>query len=341
MMTAMTPAILGLVGPELSADETALFRAANPAGFILFARNIVDPGQLRRLTDALRALHGRDDLAILIDQEGGRVARLKPPHWPVFPAAICFDRLYELAPVSALAAVEANALAIALYLSELGITVNCLPLLDVRQANSHPVVADRCFGAEPLRVAALGRAALQGLASGGVVGVVKHMPGQGRATSDSHVVLPRVDASAQELEHDLSPFRALSDACMGMTAHVVYTAWDADHCATQSPIVIDQIIRTAIGFDGLLMTDGLEMEALSGSMADRAERALAAGVDIALHCSGDFTDMADMVDRLGGAMQVKSRDRLDRAMQSRAGVPSGLLASDAIARRDAYLALAE
>ncbi|MEQ1725735.1 MAG: glycoside hydrolase family 3 N-terminal domain-containing protein [Sphingopyxis sp.] len=337
----MTPAIVSLAGPALSADEAALFRGADPAGYILFARNIVDPDQLRRLTDALRGLHGRDDLAILIDQEGGKVARLSPPHWPDFPAGSAFGRLYDVAPASALAAVEANALAIALTLHSLGITVNAWPLLDVRTPLSYAMIADRSFGGEPMRVAALGRAAIKGLRAGGVVGVVKHMPGKGRAVVDSHVDLPRVMASADELESDLAPFRALRDAPMGMTAHIVYEAWDAARPATQSPIVINDIIRGRIGFDGLLMSDAIEMEALSGSIAARALAALVAGCDVALHCTGVLAETAAMIEAIGGDMDLRSRERLDRAMQMRNAAPDVGQLADALARRDALLGLTE
>ncbi|MEK6541837.1 MAG: beta-N-acetylhexosaminidase [Pseudomonadota bacterium] len=337
----MTPAFVSFAGPVLTPEEAALFRAGNPAGYILFARNIVDAQQLLRLTDSLRALAGRDDLAILIDQEGGRVARLAPPHWPGFPPASSFDRLYSLAPISAIAAVEANALAIALTLHSVGITVDCWPVLDVRTPGSYTMIADRSFGDEPLRVAALGRAALKGLHAGGVVGVVKHMPGKGRAVVDSHFALPRVEASAAELESDLAPFRALKAAPMGMTAHIVYSAWDDARPATQSPIVIADVIRGRIGFDGLLMSDAIEMEALSGSVAERAAASLAAGCDVALHCTGVLAETAAMIDHIGSDMDLRSRDRLSRAMHMRNATPDVSQLADALIRRDALLGLTE
>ena len=338
----MTPIIFGLSGPRLTDAERALFRAADPAGFIIFARNVENRAQLRALTDDLRALTGRDDLAILIDQEGGRVARMKPPEWPAFPAGASFDRLYDVAPASAIAAARANAHALALTLAEVGISVDCLPLLDVRQPGASDVIGDRALGGDPLRVAALGRAVLHGLRDGGVVGVVKHMPGHGRALVDSHHDLPVVTASDTELKSDLAPFAALADAPMAMSAHVVYTAWDADNCATQSAIVIRDVIRRRIGFDGLLMTDDLDMKALSGTPADRAERALAAGCDVGLHCSGDFAAMAAIVDRVGGGMGAVARARLDRAMERAAPPPAA--ADDAqlaalTEKRDTLLAL--
>jgi beta-N-acetylhexosaminidase len=295
---AVTPLFLGIAGAELSADERALFRAADPAGYILFARNCSDPDQVRALTDSLRDLAGRD-LPILIDQEGGRVARLRPPHWPAFPAAATFAARYQSAPITAIAAARANAAAIALVLQRLGITVDCLPLLDVLAEGGHDIIGDRGYGDNPQHVAALGKATLNGLRDGGVVGVIKHIPGHGRACVDSHLDLPVVAASRAELETDFAPFRALAATPMAMTAHIVYTALDPDRCATLSPVVIGDIIRGDIGFDGLLMSDDLGMHALGGSFAARATAALAAGCDIALHCSGDFVQMVEIVDAVG------------------------------------------
>lgn len=335
----LCPAIFGMAGTSLSDAERALFGACNPAGYILFARNIADPGQVQQLTDDLRALSGRSDLLILIDQEGGPVARLRPPHWPDFPPAVRFGDCWEVAPATAIAAARANAEAIGLMLSAVGITGNCMPLLDIVHDRTHRVIADRSFGGDGRGVAALGRAALSGLADGGVAGVVKHMPGQGRATVDSHQTLPVVDASAEELAADLEPFCSLRDAAMGMTAHVVFSTWDSVNCATHSPVVIDGIIRSAIGFDGLLMTDGLDMSALSGTMGERAVRALAAGVDVVLHCTGDLTEMADIAGSVGMTMRLPSLQRLERAMQSgkdsRNNWPDRFAA--AISRRDALL----
>ncbi|GGE17038.1 glycosyl hydrolase [Polymorphobacter glacialis] len=299
----MQPTFLGLAGLALTAEERALFQSANPAGYILFKRNIDTPEQVRALTASLTDLAGRA-LPILIDQEGGRVARLRPPHWPEYPTGEAFDRLYEVAPITAIEAARLNARSLAAMLRDLGITVDCLPLLDVRDPQGHDIIGDRAFGAEPMKVAALGRATLDGLREGGVCGVVKHIPGHGRATADSHLELPIVTASREELERDLEPFRTLHWAPMAMTAHVTYTALDPNRCATLSPIVID-LIRTDIGFTGLLMSDDLGMHALghpsaggyppgSNALEDfgaRALASLAAGCDIALHCSGDFAEM--------------------------------------------------
>jgi beta-N-acetylhexosaminidase len=336
----MTPLFLGLAGESLSDDERDLFRDAEPAGYILFRRNIADRTQLRALTDDLRALSGRADLPILIDQEGGRVARMQPPEWPAFPKAEQFDRLYDIAPVSAIEAVRANARALALTLAEVGITVDCLPLLDVRQPGAHDIIGDRSFGSEPLRVAALGRAVIEGLRDGGVVGVIKHMPGHGRALADSHVELPIVNASLDELENDLAPFIALKDAPMAMTAHVVYPAWDAEHCATLSHKIITEVMRNGIGFDGLLMSDDLGMHALKGDFGARAKGALEAGCDIALHCSGNFDEMKACVGAVG-EISVSSKARLDRAMASVASVQGLPPLPELFATRDALLAAAQ
>jgi beta-N-acetylhexosaminidase len=311
----MKPVIFGLSGPALTPDERAFFAQAQPAGYILFKRNCVDRDQMRALTDDLRSLHGRDDLLIMIDQEGGRVARMQPPVWPAFPAGAAFDRLYERAPSSAIAAARANARAIALMLADVGVTVDALPLLDVRQEGASDIMGDRTLGAEPMRVAALGRATLEGLAEGGVVGIVKHMPGHGRAMVDSHHELPVVDADLNALETDLAPFRTLRSAPMGMTAHVVYTEWDADRPASLSPTIIGEIIRTSIGFDGLLMSDDLDMQALRGSIPDRAAGVIAAGCDIALNCWGRMDDMVGIAERLPDITEAAGA-RLDRAMAS-------------------------
>jgi beta-N-acetylhexosaminidase len=335
----MKPVIFGLSGLALTADERAFFTDADPLGYILFGRNVADRAQLRGLTDELRALSGRADVPILIDQEGGRVARMKAPEWPEFPAGPAFDALYDKAPISAIEAARVNAQAIGLMLAEVGINVDCMPLLDVVQPDTTEAITIRALGHEPLRVAAMGRAIVDGLARAGVVGVVKHMPGHGRAQVDTHHHLPTVTATVAELEIDLHPFRALKDAPMGMTSHIVFDAWDPAHPATLSPIVIEQVIRGAIGFDGLLMTDDIDMKALSGTAGDKAAGAIAAGCDVVLDCWGRMDEMRDIVARLGEISAV-SRARLDRAMASVAGrEPQGDMA-ELIAKRDALLALA-
>ncbi|MDO7834862.1 beta-N-acetylhexosaminidase [Sphingobium sp. HBC34] len=334
----MKPVIFGLSGATLTADERAFLVDAQPAGYILFRRNIVDRAQLRALTDDLRGLHGRDDLLIMIDQEGGRVARMQPPVWPAFPPGAVFDRLYDIAPSSAIAAARANAHAIALTLAEVGITVDALPLLDVRQDGASDIMGDRTLGADPMRVAALGRAMLEGLADGGVVGIVKHMPGHGRALVDSHLELPVVNANLNALETDLAPFRTLRSAPIGMTAHVVYSEWDADRPASLSPTIIDEIIRGSIGFTGLLMSDDLDMKALNGSIPDLAAGVVAAGCDLALNCWGRMDDMVGIANQLPEITDA-GRARLDRAMAS---VPRGTdqpALNDLLATRDSLLGL--
>jgi beta-N-acetylhexosaminidase len=333
----MKPVIFGLSGPVLTADERAFFAEARPAGYILFKRNVETRAQLRALTDSIRALEGRADVAILVDQEGGRVARLGPPEWPAFPAGPQFDALYERAPMSGIEAARANAHALGLTLAEVGITVDCLPLLDVARPETTEAITCRAYGSEPMRVAAMGRATLEGLRAGGVVGVVKHMPGHGRALADSHYHLPTVTAAAEELEDDIAPFRALAGAPMGMTSHIVYQAWDAERPATLSPIVIEQVIRGRIGFDGLLMSDDIDMKALSGTPAEKAVGAVAAGCDVVLDCWARMEEMQAIAAALPD-ITARGRERLGAAMAS-VGEATGDLAA-LTAKRDALLALA-
>lgn len=331
----MKPVIFGLAGLELTPDERAFFRDADPAGYILFRRNCGDKAQLRALTDSLRALHGRDDLLIMIDQEGGRVARMRPPEWPAFPAAAAFDALYETAPISAIEAVRANAEALALMLADAGINVDALPLLDVRRPDANDVIGDRALGSEPLRVAAMGRAVIEGLQAGGVTGIVKHMPGHGRVLVDSHKALPVVEASEAELEDDIAPFRKLNWAPIGMTAHIVYTAWDAERPGTLSPFVIEEIIRKRIGFDGLLMTDDIDMKALSGTPAEKAAGAAAAGVDLVLDCWARMEEMVPIAEALP-EMSARTKERLDAALAFRKAPDPARFAA-LVEKRDALL----
>jgi beta-N-acetylhexosaminidase len=333
----MTPAIFGLAGLVLTDDERAFFREADPAGYILFGRNVQDRAQLRALTGELRAIHGRERLLVSIDQEGGRVARMKPPEWEAFPPGEVFAKLWQVAPASAIEAMRVNAQALGHDLAEVGVTVDYLPLLDVRQPGAHDVIGDRALGTEPIQVAALGRAALDGLARAGVTGCIKHMPGHGRAGADSHKELPTVEASEAELEVDIEPFRTLRDAPIGMTAHVRYTAWDAERPGTLSPFVVGEIIRRRIGFSGLLLTDDLDMQALEGTVPERAERAIAAGCDIALNCWAKMDDMVGIAQRLP-TMTGETAARLERAL-ARSGEASGDRAQ-LVAKRDALLDLA-
>lgn len=335
----MTPAIFGLSGPHLTSDERAFFRAADPAGYILFGRNCSDPAQLRSLTDDLRSIHGRDRLLVSIDQEGGRVARLRPPHWSPYPCGEAFDRLYDLAPASAIEAARANGFAMGLELSAMGITVDYHPPLDLRVPGAHDVIGDRALGADPMQVAALGRAILEGLAAGGVTGCIKHMPGHGRTDVDTHKAMPTVSASAEELEADLAPFRVLNQALIGMTGHLKFPVWDAENPATLSPTIIADIIRGAIGFDGLLLTDDIDMEALGGTIPERAASAHAAGCDIILNCWGKMADMEAICNALPTMSEATSA-RLDRALAG-TRIASAIAPQQAelLAKRDALLAL--
>ncbi len=333
----MRPLLLGFSSLALTDEERALFRAADPAGYILFGRNIDTPDQVRALTDSLRDLAGRD-VPILIDQEGGRVARLGAPHWPSFPPGAAFGALYEAAPLSAIEAARVNALAIALMLRDLGINVDCLPLLDVPAPGGHDVIGDRAYGTDPMRVAALGDATLKGLRAGGVVGVVKHIPGHGRAGADSHHELPVVAAPREALETDIAPFRKLRDAPMAMTAHVSYTALDPKRCASVSPTVIGGLIRGEIGFDGLLMADDIGMEALGGPLAQRATACLTAGCDVVLQCHASFAEMEEVIEAVPD-MTVDALARLERAM-AWAETPARTSIAELTAKRDALLAAA-
>lgn len=337
----MTPAIFGCTGPELTAHERDFFREADPAGYILFGRNCIDPQQLRRLTDDLRELHGRDQLLISIDQEGGRVARMRPPHWASYPAGEAFADLYAIAPASAIMAARLNAEAMALELSGMGITVTYHPPLDLRQADAHDVIGDRALGSDPMQVAALGRAILEGLEAHGVSGCIKHMPGHGRTTVDTHKEMPTVHASAEELEDDLAPFKALHEARIGMTGHLLFPAWDGENVSTFSRTVIRDIIRKTIGFDGLLLTDDIDMEALDGSIAQRAAKAHRAGCDLILNCWAKPDDMSAICEVLPSMSRATSA-RLDRALENtRITDPKPAEQAELLVRRDELLALTE
>ncbi|HEY7805671.1 MAG TPA: beta-N-acetylhexosaminidase [Croceibacterium sp.] len=335
----MTPAIFGFSGLTLTDDERDFFRDADPAGYILFARNVESRAQMRALTDDLRAIHGRSGVLISIDQEGGRVARMRPPEWGKYPAGEAFAKLWNVAPMSAIEAARVNAEALGLDLAEAGITVDYWPVLDVRRPYSHDVVGDRALGSEPMEIAALGRAILDGLARAGVTGCIKHMPGHGRARVDSHKEMPVIEASEAELETDIEPFRTLADAPIGMTAHVVYTAWDADNPATQSEFVVNEIIRTRIGFTGLLLSDDVYMGALTGTLPERGTRALAAGCDVVLNCHGEVADMAAVADALP-VMPSGARERLDAALSATGRSETAGDHAALIAKRDALLELA-
>ncbi len=333
----MTPIVLGIAGPVLAPDERAAIVRVQPAGVILFGRNVVDPVQLRALTDDLRDATGRSDLAVMIDQEGGPVARLRPPHWPAFPAGPLFAAAYARAPMTAIRAAHAHGEALGRVLAAAGITLNCAPMLDVAQPGSDASIATRVLGDDPMTVAALGRAVIEGMADAGVGAIVKHLPGYGRATVDPHRALPVVTADAAALESDLAPFRRVlgrfGSGVAGMVGHVVYTAWDADRPASLSPAVIDSVIRGAIGFDGLLLSDDLHMDALAGPIEERAAAAIAAGCDLAL-CCHVTPDQALRIGERIGAISAVSAARLARvrAAPVEAGDPG-----EAIVRRDTLL----
>ncbi len=290
-------AIFGCAGPQLSAAEAAFFHEADPLGFVLFQRNCQTPDQVRVLTNALRETVGRPDAPILIDQEGGRVARLRPPVWRAVPAAARIGSLADRGADAAAEGARLNAQLLAAELVDLGITVNCAPVLDLRMPDAHDVIGDRAFGTDPELVATLGRATCEGFLAAGVIPVIKHMPGHGRAIVDSHLELPRVSSPLSELRKtDFLPFRRLNDMPWGITAHVVYTAIDGERPATISPVVIDRIIRGEIGFNGVIVSDDLSMEALRGSVNSRAAAAVAAGCDLVLHCNGRREEMQAVAD---------------------------------------------
>jgi beta-N-acetylhexosaminidase len=279
--------IAGCAGFELTAGERAFFTEARPWGLILFRRNIDTPDQVRALTESFRDLLG-EDTAVLVDQEGGRVQRLSAPHWPVYPPAAAFGQI----PGADEKLAAFSARLIAEDLRVLGIDVDCLPVLDVPAPGAHKIIGDRAYADRPADVARLGRAAAFGLMAGGVMPVMKHIPGHGRALADSHLELPRVTASREDLQRDFSPFHVNADLPAAMTAHVVYEALDPLQPGTHSRAVVEDTIRGSIGFDGVLMSDDLSMKALGGSFFERSARAFAAGLDLALHCNGDLTEAA-------------------------------------------------
>ena len=331
---SVTAAIYGFAGTEITPEEKAFFRDADPWGFVLFARNIDRPRQVARLAGSLRDMMGRD-VPILIDQEGGRVQRLKPPTWRKAPPARRFGELYEREPELGIEAVRLNHEMLAHELITLGIDVDAAPCCDLVVEGADAVIGDRAFSPDPQTVGVLALAALEGLHRQGVAGIVKHSPGHGRADADSHFELPVVREEHGLLsETDFAPFRAVAGAEMAMTAHVVYADIDEEHCATLSREVISNVIRTEIGFDGLLMSDDLSMKALRGTIRQRGEGALKAGCDMLLHCNGDMKEMIEVAHaavRLDG----KAAERAQKAGAAR-GRPAGLDLEDARRRLDAY-----
>jgi beta-N-acetylhexosaminidase len=307
--------IAGVSGTELGDAEREFISSAQPWGFILFKRNVESPAQVSRLTGQLRAAVGNAETPVLIDQEGGRVQRFGPPHWPNYPAGAAFGRLYDLDPALGLTAARLSARLIADDLLQAGVTVDCLPLADVPVPGADAVIGDRAYGTDPGKVAAIARAVTEGLQQGGILPVLKHIPGHGRATADTHFRLPVVDTPQVELETtDFAAFRPLADLAMAMTAHVVFSAIDPAHPATTSATMIAQVIRGSIGFQGLLMSDDVSMNALAGSVSERTRAIFAAGCDIVLHCNGKLEEMrvvADQSPELSGAALRRARRALE------------------------------
>ena len=328
--------VLGCSGERLTASERDFFAAADPVGFILFRRNCSSPDQVRDLVGSLRGCIGRDDAPVLIDQEGGRVARLRPPHWRRYPSAA---RLASLSDPSAATAARLGARLIADDLVGLGITVDCLPVLDIPAAAADPVIGDRAYGRDPERVTRLAGAVCVGLLDGAVLPVVKHIPGHGRARVDSHYACPLVETRCEELANtDFAPFRALATMPWAMTAHIVYSAIDPRAPATLSPRVVAEVIRGKIGFDGVLVSDDLSMRALGGGLGERTRRALDAGCDLALHCNGDPDEMQEVVS-VARPISLLTAARLRRGEAMRCGsAANGFDREEVEAQFDALLA---
>jgi len=309
--------ITGVAGTNLSAEERNFIAAERPWGFILFKRNVADPAQVTALTDQLRAAVGEPNAPVLIDQEGGRVQRLSPPHWPLYPPGAAFGSLYDIDAALGLRAALLSARLIGDDLAELGVTVDCLPLADVPVAGADSVIGNRAYGTEPTKVSAIARAVTVGLAQGGILPVLKHIPGHGRATADTHLRLPVVDTAQAELEKtDFAAFRPLVDLPMAMTAHVVFSAYDPAHPATTSATMIETVIRGLIGFQGLLMSDDVSMNALAGSIAERTRAIFAAGCDLVLHCNGKLDEMREVASETP-ELSGKALIRAERALASR------------------------
>jgi beta-N-acetylhexosaminidase len=309
--------ITGVSGLELSADERAFIGSEQPWGFILFKRNVETPEQVALLVRELRESAGNPDAPVLIDQEGGRVQRFGPPHWPVYPPGAVFGALYDIEPALGLTAARLSARLIAADLFEAGVTVDCLPLADVPVAGADAVIGNRAYGTEPHKVARIARAVTEGLEQGGILPVLKHIPGHGRATADTHFRLPEVDTPKAELERtDFAAFQPLADLPMAMTAHVVFSALDPAHPATTSATIIEQVIRGVIGFQGLLMSDDVSMNALAGSIAERTRAIIGAGCDMVLHCNGKLDEMREVA-RETPELSGKALERATRALASR------------------------
>ncbi len=309
--------ITGILGTELSAEERQFVRAERPWGFILFKRNIETPDQILRLVGELRESVADSDAPVLIDQEGGRVQRFGPPYWPVYPPGALFGTLYDIDRGLGLSAARLSARLIAADLYETGVTVDCLPLADVPVAGADAVIGNRAYGTEPAKVAAIARAVTEGLQQGGILPVLKHIPGHGRATADTHFGLPVVDTPKSELERtDFAAFQPLADLPMAMTAHVVFSALDPAQPATTSATIIEQVIRGVIGFQGLLMSDDVSMNALAGSIAERTRAIVGAGCDMVLHCNGKLDEMREVAAETP-ELSGRALERAARALASR------------------------
>ena len=333
-MAARSASIFGCSGLTLSNEERAFFRDVRPWGFILFRRNVDTPDQVRALTAALRETVDDAHTPILIDQEGGRVQRLGPPHWPKYPTGRAYGQVAANDPLTGQALARLGGRLIAEDLRKLGINVDCVPVLDVPQPGAHDVIGDRAYGDTVEVIARLGRSAAEGLIAGGVLPVIKHIPGHGRALSDSHLALPEVDASLEALDAtDFQPFRVLSDMPMAMTAHVIYRAIDKLRPATNSRRAIS-LIRERLGFGGLLMSDDLSMKALSGDFSDRAKASLRAGCDIVLHCNGNMAEMKAVIAGTG-ALRGHAGRRAGAALSRLARLPEPFDEPEARARFEA------
>jgi len=307
--------ICGLRGLEITAEERAFFEREKPWGFIVFARNVDNPKQLSALCADLRSCVGRADAPVLIDQEGGRVQRLRPPHWHKYPAAAALANLYDVAPKKGERATWLLSRLHAFDLLKVGVTVNCLPVIDVPSPDGHDVIGDRAYGKTAAQVSALGRPACEGLVAGGVMPVIKHIPGHGRATADSHMDLPVVDSDFKTLAAtDFQPFVDLNHIPMAMTAHVIYSAIDPDAPATTSKVVMDEVVRGHMAYDGLVMSDDITMGALSGDLTQRTKAIFEAGCDIVLHCTGQMLEMEEVA-AATPFLEGKMAERAERALQ--------------------------
>jgi beta-N-acetylhexosaminidase len=330
--------IVGCAGLELSRAEKAFFKAEQPWGFILFRRNVDNPDQVRKLVDQLRRTVDRADAPVLIDQEGGRVQRLGPPHWPKYPPGRAYGRMAGNDPLVRRELTRLGARLMAHDLHKLGINVDCVPVLDVPVPGAHDVIGDRAYASDPQGIAVMGRAAAEGMIAGGVLPVIKHIPGHGRAGADSHLALPIVDTARKELSRtDFVPFRHLADMPLAMTAHVVYSAIDAARPATTSRIVMREVIRGEIGYDGLVMSDDLSMKALAGDFGGRTRASIRAGCDVVLHCNGDMAEMKPIA-AAAPELRGKAKRRAEAALKRISHAPEPFDPVEGRARLDAALA---